>query len=147
MHLPGRQKETNSGSLSINTGPMASDYYCWTSEFLSYWPRFASGISTIVEKWKERIMELIFETSEYSGMFVLVCNFNFFMQWQFQYIINVKMSSLKLKNRLKRDCHDYTCVSSNYINLIGAGLRNSCGSSARRITWWSEEEISSRTSS
>ena len=39
--------------LTLARWPMASEH-CWqTSDFLSYWPRLASGISKIVEKSKK----------------------------------------------------------------------------------------------
>ena len=42
--------------LTLAWWPMTSEYYWWTSEFLSYWARLVSGILTIVandekEKW------------------------------------------------------------------------------------------------
>ena len=40
--------------LTLARWPMASEH-CWqTSDFLSYWPRSASGISTTVESKKRK---------------------------------------------------------------------------------------------
>ena len=36
--------------LTLADWPMASEHCQWTSDFLSYWPRLASSISTVAEK-------------------------------------------------------------------------------------------------
>ena len=45
-----RRKGKSDFPLTLARWPMASEHCRWTSDFLSYLPRLASGISKIVEK-------------------------------------------------------------------------------------------------
>ena len=44
--------------LTLAHWPMASEHCRWTSDFLSYWPRLPSGISTIAKNFKKRKTKL-----------------------------------------------------------------------------------------
>ena len=53
--------------LTLAHWPMASEHCRRTSDFLSYWPGLASGISTITEK--ENLIVFL-KISQYVAMFV-----------------------------------------------------------------------------